>query len=261
MWPMPSAPRARKSLGQHFLADENIARKMVSALTRCWPRGAVLEVGGGTGALTGPLLEAGYSVHVVDVDERMIAVLKRKYPSLKASIIHGDFLKYDISAIGHPVAVVGNFPYHIASQILFRVLEFRGAVPCVVGMFQKEMARRITATHGNKEYGILTVMMQAFYELEYLFDVSASCFVPPPKVTSAVVAMRRIEAPNVVDERRLLRLLKSAFGQRRKQLRNSLHKLLPAFDATHPPEWLFRRAEQLSVAEWVTLANRWPEES
>ncbi|MCS6916932.1 MAG: 16S rRNA (adenine(1518)-N(6)/adenine(1519)-N(6))-dimethyltransferase RsmA [Chitinophagales bacterium] len=248
-------PRARKAWGQHFLADGNIAGKMVAALMDKRPSGPVLEIGPGTGVLTGRLLKAGADLWAIEVDGRMIELLQRQFPQLKQRLIHGDFLQYNFSDLKEAqLSIVGNFPYNISSQILIRVYEWRGQIPLLVGMFQKEMARRIASAPGNKDFGILSVLIQAAYRVDYLFEVSPNCFVPPPQVDSAVLRLERIHPQPSYPDDVLRRLLRAGFGQRRKQLRNSLRHLLPsAFPLTDSRLQL--RPEQLTVNDWLLLSR------
>ncbi|MCS6991311.1 MAG: 16S rRNA (adenine(1518)-N(6)/adenine(1519)-N(6))-dimethyltransferase RsmA [Chitinophagales bacterium] len=248
-------PVARKSLGQHFLADRNIAVKIVKALKEHLPGGTVVELGPGGGALTGLLLEAGLELWAIEVDRRMISLLRDRFPQLAPQLVEGDFLKLELNKIfNKPIALVGNFPYNISSQIVLRIFEQRHLIPLVVGMFQREMARRLTAPSGNKDYGILSVLVQATYQVEYLFEVGPQCFIPPPKVYSAVVRMRRREPQLSFPEQLLRKVLRAAFGQRRKQLGNSLRELLPAAFPRND-ERLKLRPEQLSVEQWLAFAE------
>lgn len=244
----------KKFLGQHFLHDENVCKKIVQALP-VLPGMQLLEVGPGAGALTKYLLELpGVDLRLIEVDKEKVDFLRQHYPALDGRIMHEDFLESAAPFEGH-FLVIGNFPYNISSQILFHILEWKDQVDCVVGMFQKEMARRIAAPHGNKEYGILSVLVQAFYQVEYLFDVAESCFQPPPKVKSGVIRLRRQGNPyGITDERRFYTLVKRSFQQRRKMLRNPLKHL---FDEKILEEPVFnKRAEQLSVPEFVELSKR-----
>jgi len=241
----------KKSLGQHFLKDENICRKIVAALKE-YPFTRLLEVGPGGGALTKYLLELpGVEFRAVELDDEKVDYLLRTYPSLKNRIIHHDFLGIEIPFPGM-FTVVGNFPYNISTEILFRILEWKEKVECVVGMFQKEVAQRIAAREGNKVYGVTSVLVQAYYEVEYLFDVPENCFVPPPKVKSGVIRLLpRSKALPIQSENHLRLLVKTAFGQRRKTLRNAVRNL---FDAAELNDELFsKRAEQLSVEQFAAL--------
>ncbi|GHS85835.1 ribosomal RNA small subunit methyltransferase A [Bacteroidia bacterium] len=246
--------RAKKSLGQHFLINSAIARTIVDALPSQVTE--VLEVGAGMGALTDYLaLNPSYRLTVVEIDKESVAYLKKKIPAL--SIVEGDFLRLDLSTVfPESFAVIGNFPYNISSQILFKVLECRGQIPYVVGMFQKEVAERIAARHGSRTYGILSVLLQAFYDIEYLFTVHENAFSPPPKVKSAVIRLQRNKRSHLdCDEMAFVKVVKTAFNQRRKTLRNALTCLVT--DKQRLQDALFnRRAEQLSVEEFIELTKR-----
>lgn len=239
----------KKSLGQHFLKDENICRKIVGVLEQ-HPFTQLLEVGPGGGALTKYLLQLqGINFKAVELDQEKVDYLLKTYPSLQ--IIHNSFLDIEKPFEGN-FTVVGNFPYNISSQILFKILEWRPSVECMVGMFQKEVAQRVVAPHGNKQYGVLSVLVQAFFKTEYLFEVSEQSFVPPPKVKSAVIKMLPLQQPlHMRSEKLFFQLVKTAFNQRRKMLRNAVKELFDA--ATLQDELFNRRAEQLSVAEFAAL--------
>jgi 16S rRNA (adenine1518-N6/adenine1519-N6)-dimethyltransferase len=249
--------RAKKHLGQHFLRDESIAENIAKAL----PVGIsnVLEIGPGMGVLTKYLCSGGactataYSLKVVEIDTESVAYLHEKYPEL--TVISDDFLKMNLDNLfDGNFAVIGNFPYNISSQILFKVLEHRNAVPCVVGMFQKEVAERIAAKSGNKTYGILSVLLQAFYDIEYLFTVHEHVFSPPPKVKSAVIRLTRNSRQHLnCDEKQFFTVVKTAFNQRRKTLRNALSGL---FDKALLSDPIFdKRAEQLTVEDFEGITN------
>lgn len=241
----------KKFLGQHFLRDENICQKIVASLT-VEEGMQLLEIGPGAGALTKHLLSLP-RIHfmAVEVDSEKVQYLQRTYPAMQGKLIQQDFLEIDVPFNG-AFSVIGNFPYNISSQILFKILEWKEQVPEVVGMFQKEVAARIAASHGNKDYGILSVLVQAFYEVDYLFEVSKHCFDPPPKVKSAVIRLHRKQPPpDLVDEAAFFRLVKTAFNQRRKILRNPLKNM---FDKNILQEEIFsKRAEELSVPEFIEL--------
>ncbi len=245
----------KKHLGQHFLTDKNIARKIVSSLTPGTKN--VLEIGPGTGVLTDILLTADLkNFKVIEIDTESVAFLKDAYPSLSENIVAGDFLKYKLEDIFKDnFSVIGNFPYNISSQILFKILEYRNQVDEVVGMFQKEVAGRIASQHGNKTYGILSVLIQAFYTIEYLFTVNEHVFYPPPNVKSAVIRLKRNNTKQLkCDEKLFFDLVKTGFNQRRKMLRNSLVKF--KFQSTNKTmELLSKRAEQLTVDEFEFLAQ------
>lgn len=246
--------RPKKSLGQHFLRDDNIARKIVHSL-RVVPPATVLEVGPGTGILTRHLLELpGVELYVIEIDRESIAFLREHYPSLGPRMIQGDFLTADLNAlIPGPFYIIGNFPYNISSQIFFKVFEHRDRVGEVVGMVQREVAERIAAPHGSRTYGILSVLLQTFYHVEVLFKVPPGVFIPPPKVTSAVVRLARNDRFTLeCDEKHFVRVVKQAFNNRRKTLRNALKNLnLPAEISSLP--LLDLRAEQLSAEQFIQL--------
>ena len=241
----------KKSLGQHFLKDENICRKIAQSI-ETEKASQLLEVGPGAGALTKYLLEfKDTSFLAVELDDEKIEYLNLTYPTIAGKIIHKNFLKLDPPFEGQ-FMVVGNFPYNISSQILFKVLEWKTQVPVLVGMFQKEVAKRIAAVPGNKDYGILSVLTSAFYTTEYLFDVSPGSFNPPPKVMSGVIKMRiRTDVPEMQSEKYFRLLVKTAFNQRRKMLRNAVKSLFD--EATLADEIFNKRAEQLSIDQFAAL--------
>ena len=248
--------RPKKHLGQHFLKDDNICRKIVSSLSFHNDYRKVVEIGPGMGALTKHLIDVeAIDLTVIDVDTESIAYLEKEYPDLK--IISGDFLKTDFqTTFGENVAVVGNFPYNISSQILFKVYDNKDHVPEVLGMFQKELAERVAMKPGNKIYGILSVLIQAFYDVEYLFTVSENVFVPPPKVKSAVIRLTRNSVSKLdCDEALFKSVVKLGFNQRRKTLRNSLKSLLKDQPSERLAEVLTKRPEQLSVEEFIDLTR------
>lgn len=249
--------KAKKHLGQHFLTDLDIAKNIVDALTLAKQYNTVLEVGPGMGVLTQFLIENdNYQTFPVDIDRESIGYLAEKYPSLKGKIIYGDFLKMNLNEVAknEAFAVIGNFPYNISSQILFKVLDYKNQIPEVVGMFQKEVAERVAAPPGSKTYGITSVLLQAFYDIEYLFTVDEDVFDPPPKVKSAVIRLIRNDKQSLdCDEKRFKQVVKMAFNQRRKMLRKSLKSLLNESNKDH--EILTQRPEQLSVADFVFLTN------
>ena len=243
--------RPKKHLGQHFLKDENIARKIVSSLGPEVQN--VLEVGPGMGVLTKNLIAREFKdFRVAEIDEESVVYLHLHFPGLQ--IISGDFLKLDLTSLfTGKMAIIGNFPYNISSQIFFKVLEHRDLVDEVVGMVQKEVAERIVAPPGSKTYGILSVLLQAWYKIDYLFTVNEHVFMPPPKVKSAVIRFKRNTTDRLeCDERFFFNLVKTAFNQRRKTLRNAIRSLYPE-GFNHP--FLDKRAEQLSVSEFVELAQ------
>ncbi len=241
----------KKSLGQHFLKDESICKKIVVALNEnAFER--LLEVGPGGGALTKFLLPLpGIDLKAVELDDEKVAYLQNTYPAISGKIIHESVLDMD-APFAEAFTVVGNFPYNISSQILFKVLEWKDLVPVMIGMFQKEVAQRIVSQPGSKVYGILSVLVQVFYEVEYLFDVPPESFTPPPKVMSGMIRLKRKTATiSIKNERALFILVKAAFNQRRKMLRNALKSL---FDEDILQEELFnKRAEQLSIEQFAAL--------
>ena len=236
-----SVVRPKKNLGQHFLRDQNIARKIVDSLGTTIPN--VLEIGPGTGILTRFLLQQSkLNVYAVEVDSESVDYLNQQFPSLKERLFTEDFLKWELKNLPESFSIIGNFPYNISSQIFFRILELRNRVPEVVGMVQKEVAERLSAPPGNKTYGILSVLLAAWYDTEYLFTVPQQVFVPPPKVKSAVIRLRRNSIKSLpCNEALFAGIVKSAFNQRRKMLRNSLgdrSKNIPGEVATQRPEQL-----------------------
>lgn len=249
--------RAKKHLGQHFLKDEDIALQIVKGLTNKSGCKKVLEVGPGMGVLTKYLLEEkSFETYVIDIDRESISFLQKKYPLLGDRIIAGDFLQIEFNKyFSEPFLVIGNFPYNISTEILFKVLDNRNQVPEVVGMFQKEVAERIASKPGNKVYGIVSVLLQAFYDIEYLFTVEPEVFDPPPKVRSGVIRLIRNTTQQLdCDEKLFIRVVKATFGQRRKMVRNGIKQFkLKAEFITHP--FLTQRPEQLSVKDFVELTN------
>ena len=244
--------KQKKSLGQHFLHDENICKKIVSALQK-ETFSQLLEVGPGAGAITKYLLQIpDVEFKAVEIDAEKADYLEATYPAILNKILREDFLQITVP-FADEFIVIGNFPYNISSQILFKILNWKDQVPIIIGMFQKEVAQRIAAQHGNKVYGILSVLIQAFYSVEYLFDVPPSAFTPPPKVVSGVICLRRKkEVLSVKSERAFTVLVKTAFNQRRKMLRNATKSL---FDEETLQHHIFnKRAEQLSVTEFAQLS-------
>jgi len=250
--------RAKKHLGQHFLKDETIALDIVKSLKHISLYKTVLEVGPGMGVLTKYLLnEKEFETFVIDIDRESIAYLKKEFPALENKIIEGDFLHLNFTNFfnNKPFAVIGNFPYNISTEILFKILDHKNQVPEVVGMFQKEVAERIASKPRNKTYGVTSVLLQAFYNIEYLFTVNENVFNPPPKVKSAVIRLTRNDLQQLnCDEKLFKQLVKAGFNQRRKTLRNSIKafQIKPEF-LNH--KYLTQRAEELSVADFVALAN------
>ena len=247
--------RAKRFLGQHFLTDESIAERIASSLTGRTAN--LLEIGPGMGVLTKYLVDdARYRFKAIELDTESVDYLHRHYPTL--DVIEGDFLRLDLSKIfdNATFSIIGNFPYNISSQILFRVFEQRGSVPEVVGMFQKEVAERVAAGPGSKTYGILSVLLSAFYNIEYLFTVHENVFNPPPKVKSAVIRLTRNDVTKLdCDEKLFVQVVKTGFNQRRKTLRNALKPLNLSLDNI-PDDLLAKRAEQLSVADFTLITNK-----
>jgi len=249
--------RAKKHLGQHFLKDENIAKKIADSLTEIGYND-VLEIGPGMGILTKFLLEKKFNTHVIEIDSESVEYLKAHYLNLSDRIISKDFLKINLEDYfnDRPLAIIGNFPYNISSQIVFKTLENRHRIPEFSGMFQKEVAQRIAQKPGSKAYGILSVLTQAFYNVEYLFTVSPNVFNPPPKVDSGVIRMIRKENYSLpVDESLFFRIVKTAFNQRRKMLRGSL-KSFNLSDKLREDAIFARRPEQLSVHDFISLTQK-----
>ena len=245
--------KAKKFLGQHFLTDEAIARRIVDSLSPS--AGRVLEIGPGMGVLTKYLItRENTDFRVVEIDRESVAWLHEHYPTL--CVIEGDFLRMDLTDLFHDsCAVIGNFPYNISSQILFRVFDQRQTVTEVVGMFQKEVAERVCSAPGSKSHGILSVLLSAFYNIEYLFTVSEHVFNPPPKVKSGVIRMVRNDVKTLeCDEKLFVQIVKAGFNQRRKTLRNALRQLGQPLD-TVPEAILAKRAEQLSVDDFVCITK------
>jgi 16S rRNA (adenine1518-N6/adenine1519-N6)-dimethyltransferase len=249
--------RAKKHLGQHFLNDQNIAEKIAMALLPEGKYKKCLEVGPGMGVLTKFLLNrTDLETWVCEIDRESVAYLNEHYPELRPRIIADDFLRKDFTEFfREPAAVIGNFPYNISTQILFRVLDFKDSVPEVVGMFQKEVALRIAEKPGTKTYGITSVLLQAWYDIDYLFTVPPNVFNPPPKVDSAVIRLRRNNVTDLgCDEKLFRQVVKAAFNQRRKQLRNSV-RMFEIVPGEENNEIFTLRPERLSVADFVRLTN------
>ncbi|MDI9311770.1 MAG: 16S rRNA (adenine(1518)-N(6)/adenine(1519)-N(6))-dimethyltransferase RsmA [Limnohabitans sp.] len=249
--------KAKKHLGQHFLNDENIASKIADALT-LEGYNKVLEIGPGMGVLTKYLLDKPIDTYVIEIDTESVEYLKTHYLKLSNKILSEDFLKYDLTKVfgNEPFSVIGNFPYNISTQIVFKVLEMRDQIPEFAGMFQKEVAERICEKKGSKAYGILSVLAQAFYDTEYLFTVSEHVFTPPPKVKSGVMRMRRKENYKLpCDEKLLFTVVKTAFNQRRKTLRNSL-KSLNLSENLREGSIFDLRPEQISVEQFIELTQK-----
>lgn len=248
--------KPKKHLGQHFLTDLDIAERIAQTLTGIGYT-KVLEIGPGTGVLTQFLLKRDFETFVVEIDSESVVYLEQNFPELNKHIIPADFLHWDPSTLlgDEEFAVTGNYPYNISSQIVFRVLALRHRIPEMTGMFQKEVARRFASEPGNKEYGIISVLAQAYYTVEYLFTVDEHVFNPPPKVKSGVIRLLRRPVQQLdCDEKLFVTVVKSAFNQRRKTLRNALKSLNLPLDAV-PVEVLAKRAEQLHWQQFVELTR------
>lgn len=249
--------RPKKALGQHFLKDLSIAKAIADTVDR-FPGLPVLEVGPGMGVLTRFLIPKGRELKVVEIDDESVSWLRDNYPELEDSIIEDDFLKMHLDRLfdGRPFVLTGNYPYHISSQIFFKMLDNRDRIPGCTGMIQREVAQRLAAAPGSKTYGVLSIFVQAWYDVDYLFTVSENVFNPPPKVKSAVISMRRNDTTHLgCDEVLFRRIVKTTFSQRRKTLRNGI-KSIVGTDCPLLKEPLFdKRPEQLSVAEFVRLTS------
>lgn len=250
--------KPKKFLGQHFLNDRKVAQDIADTVDAC-PEIPILEVGPGMGVLTRFLLPKGREVKVVELDYESVAYLREAFSQLEDHIIEDDFLKMNLQRLfgGRPFVLTGNYPYNISSQIFFKMLEYKDLIPCCTGMIQKEVAERIASGAGNKAYGILSVLIQAWYKVEYLFTVHEHVFNPPPKVKSAVIRMTRNETQALgCDEKLFKQIVKTTFNQRRKTLRNSIKPILGK-DCPLTEDPLFnKRPEQLSVQEFIDLTNR-----
>lgn len=250
--------KPKKFLGQHFLKDLGIAQDIADTVDTC-PDLPILEVGPGMGVLTQFLMKKQREVKVVELDFESVAYLKENFSALEGNIIEYDFLKLKLENLfeGKPFVLTGNYPYNISSQIFFKMLDYKDLIPCCTGMIQKEVAERIAAAPGSKTYGILSVLIQAWYKVEYLFTVHEHVFNPPPKVKSAVIRMTRNDTTDLgCDEKLFKQIVKTTFNQRRKTLRNSISSIL---DKSHPlsADPIFnKRPEQLSVQEFVELTNQ-----
>ena len=253
--------RPKKNLGQHFLTDLTIARRIADTVDAC-PDIPVLEVGPGMGVMTQYLVEKPRPFKVVEIDRESVAYLNERFPRLRANILGEDFLRMDLQRVfeGRQFVLTGNYPYDISSQIFFKMLDNRDLIPCCTGMIQHEVALRMASKPGTKAYGILSVLIQAWYDVEYLFTVEPSVFNPPPKVQSAVIRMTRNKVERLdCDEQLFKRVVKTVFNQRRKMLRVSLRQI---FDSQHPAsdgfflqDVMTRRPEQLTIQEFVELTN------
>ncbi len=242
----------KKSLGQHFLKDESICKQIVAALQEDkFER--LVEVGPGAGALTKYLLQLpSIDFKAVELDDEKVPYLNKTFPSIQGKIIHKDFLEID-APFEDVFTVIGNFPYNISSQILFKILDWKDQVPVVIGMFQKEVAQRVAAKEGSKVYGIISILIQAYYDVEYLFDVPPESFTPPPKVMSGVIKLKRKkEVLEVKSEKEFIQLVKAAFNQRRKMLRNAVKGLFD--EEVLKDEFFNKRAEQVSLAKFAELS-------
>lgn len=268
--------RPKKQLGQHFLTDQEVAQKIANTVDAC-PGLPILEVGPGMGVLTQYLLPKGRPVKVVEIDTESVAYLKEHMPQLGEDILEDDFLRMPLDRIfsGEPFVLTGNYPYNISSQIFFRMLEYRDLIPCCTGMIQREVALRMAAAPGSRTYGILSVLLQAWYDIEYLFTVDEHVFCPPPKVKSAVIRLTRNNVTSLPCQEALFRrVVKTTFNQRRKTLRNNIRPLLTQIDTEQTgkgiqpkdhTEWLAqplfqKRPEQLSVQDFIQLTLSLQEE-
>jgi 16S rRNA (adenine1518-N6/adenine1519-N6)-dimethyltransferase len=251
--------KAKKSYGQHFLNSEQIAQRIARSLKWTNAYRQVLEVGPGRGMLTRFLLEReDLEIFAVEADPEMAWYLRKHFPQLKGHLIEGDFLKLPLDEVfeGQPFGLIGNFPYNISSQILFRMLEYRGQIPEMVGMFQKEMAERVVSEPGGKTYGVISVLVQAYYEGEYLFEVDKRNFFPAPKVQSAVIRLTRREQQQLdCDESLFRQVVKIAFSQRRKMLRNTMKTFIKGDSLLKGP-FFTQRPEKLSVEDFVQLTKQ-----
>lgn len=255
--------RAKKALGQHFLNDLNIAQRIAETIeisqlpenAKVWGKIPVMEVGPGMGVLSQYLMKSGREVVAVELDQESVEFLHKVYPYL--NVVEGDFLKMDLTSIfSTEFVLIGNYPYNISSQILFKVLDYRDRIPVVAGMLQKEVAQRICSKPGSKVYGILSVLLQEWYDCEYLFDVAPGVFSPPPKVTSGVIRLTRNSRDTLgCDEKLFKTIVKTSFGQRRKTLKNSLSGLIPVNSLVWQDPILTRRPETLSVEEFLWLTK------
>lgn len=259
--------RAKKNLGQHFLTDLRVASRIADTISPSqlpvpagrWGELPVVEIGPGMGVLTRFLVEAGRDVTAVELDSESVEYLSREMPGLK--VVEADFLKLDLDALeeGRCFTLIGNYPYNISSQIFFKVLDYREKIPVVAGMLQKEVAERICSAPGSKVYGILSVLLQAWYDCEYLFNVPPGVFAPPPKVMSGVLRLTRNSRSDLgVSEKAFRTVVKTAFGQRRKTLRNSLRGLLGAENPILATPLMELRPERLGVEEFVEIAKALP---
>lgn len=250
--------KPKKFLGQHFLKDLSIAQDIADTVDAC-PDLPILEVGPGMGVLTQFLMQKERPVKVVELDFESVAFLCKNFPALEGNIIEDDFLQLNLERVfdGKPFVLTGNYPYNISSQIFFKMLDNKDLIPCCTGMIQKEVAERIAAGPGSKTYGILSILIQAWYKVEYLFTVNEHVFNPPPKVKSAVIRMTRNETTDLGCNERLFKLIvKTTFNQRRKTLRNSISSILDRENPLSADPIFNKRPEQLSVQDFIELTNR-----
>ena len=254
--------RPKKNLGQHFLTDLSIAKRIADTVDEPYGDLPVLEVGPGMGVMTQYLVEKPRPLKVVEIDCESVAYLNEHFPTLQENILGQDFLRMDLKEVfdGQQFVLTGNYPYDISSQIFFKMLDNRDLIPCCTGMIQHEVAVRLASKPGNKQYGILTVLIQAWYDVEYLFTVEPSVFNPPPKVQSAVIRMTRNKVQHLgCDEQLFKRVVKTVFNQRRKMLRVSLKQLIPNLATHNSPltshQFMTMRPEQLTIEEFVELTN------
>lgn len=250
--------RPKKALGQHFLTDMSVASQIADTVD-AMPQLPILEVGPGTGVLTQFLLEKQRTLKVVEIDRESVAYLQQHFPQLGDNLIDKDFLKMDLREVfdGQPFVLTGNYPYNISSQIFFKMLDYKELIPCCTGMIQKEVAERMAAGPGSKTYGVLSIFMQAWYNVEYLFTVDEHVFNPPPKVKSAVIRLTRNQSQSLgCDEKLFRRIVKTVFTMRRKMMRNGMKQILGAGHPLLEDPIFTRRPEQLSIQEFVALTNR-----
>lgn len=249
--------RAKKHLGQHFLTDLSVAERIASTADEAVGQMPVLEIGPGMGVLTDFLLKKGHDLYAVELDRESITYLHQRFPGLDGRFLEADFLRLDLKTLfpkGQHFCLTGNYPYNISSQIFFRLLDYKDQIPLCTGMLQREVALRLASPPGPKAYGILSVLLQAWYHVEYLFTVDEHVFSPPPKVKSGVIRLRRNDRQTLgCDEALFKQIVKTAFNQRRKTLRNSLKSLLPPEEKSLLVELLNKRPEQLSVEDFVEL--------
>lgn len=254
--------RPKKFLGQHFLTDLKVARDIADTVDAC-PDIPVLEVGPGMGVMTQFLLDKPRELKVVEIDFESVPYLREHFPSLADNVIEADFLKMNLDEVfgGRQFVLTGNYPYNISSQIFFKMLEYKNLIPCCTGMIQKEVAERMAAAPGSKVYGVLSVLIQAWYDVDYLFTVHENVFNPPPKVKSAVIRLTRNSKETLgCDERLFRRIVKTVFTMRRKMMRNGMKQILPKESEMLADPIFNLRPEQLSVEDFISLTNRVSEE-